>query len=105
MPQITPPQAQRLTQKQKILILMCQNPTKWFYPYEFMKPGLGALYVGYKAPTRIAEMQHAVPSLFEKKHEDKYMQRKLNVDEMDRWYDQLSPDLQQIIDQYYPEGN
>lgn len=101
MPQIIPPPVKRFTQKQKILALMCRHPEKWFYPYEFMKPDMGALYVGYKAPVRIAEMQHDVPLLFEKKSEDKYMQRKLNIDRIDEWYPLLKPDLQDVVDQYY----
>lgn len=80
---------------------MIRRPDKWFYPYEFMKPGLGDLYVGYKAPTRIAEMQKRAPSMFEKKSEDKYMQRRLNVEDLNIWYDLLSPDLQEIVDEYY----
>jgi hypothetical protein len=67
----------------------------------YEKPDMGALYVGYKAPVRIAEMQHDVPLLFEKKSEDKYMQRKLNIDRIDEWYPLLKPDLQDVVDQYY----
>lgn len=101
MPQITPPPVKRMTQKEKILALMCREPHKWFYPYEFMKPDLGALYVGYKAPTRIAEMHHDNPLLFETKKDDKYMQRRLNVDKFDIWYADLKPELKNIVDQYY----
>lgn len=101
MLEVKAPPVKQFTQKQKILLLMCQQPKKWFYPYEFMKPGLGPLYVGYKAPTRIAEMQHDVPMLFEKKSEDKYLQRRLNVNEIDIWYDLLKSELREIIDKYY----
>jgi len=98
------PDAYKLTQNQKILALMCRRPKKWFYPYEFMKPGLEWLYVGYKAPTRIAEMQKKVPLLFNKKSEDKYMQRQLNVQQIDIWYEQLTPDLQYIVDRFLKVG-
>lgn len=105
MPQVIPPPVKRMTQKQKILALMCREPNKWFYPYEFMKPDLGALYIGYKAPTRIAELHHDYPSLFEIKKEDKYMQRKLNVERFATWYETLKPELKDTIDQYYTVGD
>lgn len=104
MPQVIPPPAKRMTQKHKILALMCRQPNKWFYPYEFMKPSLGALYIGYKAPTRITELHKDYPTLFEKKSEDKYMQRKLNIDAIHTWYPTLPENLKDVIDQYY-EGN
>ena len=89
-----------LTQKQKILALMCKQPNKWFYPYEFMKPDLGDLYVGYKAPTRISEMHKYYPYLFNKKTDDKYMQRKLNMDNYSKWYPALDSELQAVVDEY-----
>lgn len=106
MPQIIPPPAtKKLNQKQRILALMCQQPDKWFYPYEFMRPDMpDDLYVGYKAPTRIAEMHHDYPTLFEIKSEDKYMQRKLNIDKISIWYSLLTSDLKEIADQYYNES-
>lgn len=102
MPQITPPSAKKLNQKQKILALMCRQPDKWFYPYEFMRPDLGALFVGYKAPTRICELHAKYPFLFEKKAEDKYMQRKLNIDKIAMWYHSLSPELKETVNQFLP---
>lgn len=103
MPEVLPPvePVNKMTQKMKILALMCRHPNKWFYPYEFMKPNLGYLYVGYKAPTRIAEMHHDYPFLFETKKDDKYMQRRLNIKDYDMWYDRLKPQLKQVVDQYY----
>ena len=105
MPQIIPPAPRRMTQKQKILALMCRQPNKWFYPYEFMKPNLGALYIGYKAPTRITELHKSYPTLFNKKTEDKYMQRQLNIAAIDTWYPTLPEGLKEIIDLYYYEEN
>ncbi len=104
MPEVKLDAPPRLTQKQKVLALMCQQPDKWFYPYEFMKPGLGAFYVGYKAPTRISEMHKSYPRLFEKKSEDKYMQRKLNTAEINNWYEQLEPRLKDMVDQFLQVG-
>ena len=105
MPQITPPPAKRFTQKQKILALMCRQPNKWFYPYEFMKPDLGAMFIGYKAPTRISELRHDYPFLFETKKYDKYMQRKLNLEKLSVWYEQLKPELKDTVDQYLTVGD
>lgn len=104
MPQVIPPPVKRMTQNQKILALMCRVPNKWFYPYEFMNPSLEALFVGYKAPVRIAELHTKYPFLFEKKTEDKYMQRKLNINKIAIWYHQLSPELKATVNQYLPVG-
>lgn len=105
MPQVIPEPVKELTQKQKILALMCKQPEKWFYPYEFMKPNLGAFYVGYKAPTRIAELHHDYPFMFETKKDDKYMQRKLNASEISKWYDRLTPRLKDMVDQFLTVGD
>ncbi len=105
MPEVKPPAPKKLTQKQKILALMCRQPNKWFYPYEFMKPSLGALYVGYKAPTRITELNKSYPFLFEDKKEDKYKQRRLNVSAMPQWYESLPTELKDIVDQFYQVGD
>lgn len=94
-----------LTQNQKILKLMCRQPNKWFFPYEFMKPNLGALFVGYKAPTRICEMHKNMPTLFEKKFDDKYMQRKLNVKQINSWYWVLPDNLRLIVDDAIVSGS
>ncbi len=105
MPEITPPKAKKLTQKQKILALMCQQPNKWFFPYEFMQPQLGAMFVGYEAPTRIAEMQAANKAMFETRWEDKYLQRRLNVKQFSEWYELLKPDQKDIVDRFYKVGD
>jgi hypothetical protein len=105
MPEVKPPAVKKLTQKQKILALMCRQPNKWFYPYEFMKPQLGALYVGYKAPTRITELNKSYPYLFEEKRDDKYKQRRINVAAMPQWYESLSADLKDTVDQFYQVGD
>lgn len=94
-----------LTQKQKILKIMCRQPNKWFFPYEFMKPSLGPLFVGYKAPTRISEMHKDISTLFEKKFDDKYMQRKLNIKQINSWYSMLPDNLKQIIDDAIASGS
>lgn len=105
MPQITPPPVHKMTQKEKIVALMCRHPNKWFYPYEFMKPDLGALYVGYKAPTRIAELHNKYLFMFETRNKEQFKQRKLNIEQIDKWYDRLTPQLKQTVDQYLQVGD
>ena len=105
MPEVTPPKAKKLTQKQKILAIMCKEPNRWFFPYEFMQPNLGAMFVGYEAPTRIAEMHASYPDMFEKRWEDKYLQRRLNVNGFSSWYETLKPDLKDIVDRFYKVGD
>lgn len=82
---------------------MCRESNKWFYPYEFMNPELGSLYVGYKAPTRIAEMHKKYPRLFETRSEDKYVQRRLNTKQRNQWYEYLDKELQDVVDRELPE--
>lgn len=109
MPQITLPPPQRgkkLTQYQKIVKLMCQDKTgRWFYPYDFMRSDLGELFVGYKAPTRLNELEHDYPELFERQPEGKYIKRRLNRTTVSQWFSGLSKDLKQVVAKeldYYP---
>lgn len=88
----------KLTQYQKILEIMRKQPDKWFYPYEFMRPDLGDLFVGYKAPTRIAELDKKYPQLFDRMIEGKYTKRKLNMQVYDYWFPKLPVELQIIFD-------
>ena len=80
----------KYTQYQKIIGLMCKYPEKWFYPYDFMQEGF--YFVGYKAPTRIAELANEYPNLFVSRTRGKYVQRKLNTENSDWFYD-LPKDL------------
>lgn len=83
---------------------MLRKPDTWFYPYEFMMPELGDLFVGYKAPTRIAEMHKAYPKMFNTRTVDKYVQRKINREEGYLWVDQLPDSLNKIVDSEYSPG-
>lgn len=87
----------KFTQHQKVLAIMCKQPDKWFYPYEFMDDNLGFLYVGYKAPTRIAELDHDNPGMFLSQTKGKYVQRKLNMDKAHEWFYDLPKDLRYIF--------
>ena len=94
-----------LSQKQKILTLMCQSPNRWFYPYDFMDRELGDLFVGYKAGTRISGLNHDYPNLFSKRVEGKYTQHKINADTVGEWFNTLPKDLRQVVAHqlnYYP---
>lgn len=110
MPEVTPPPVMRgkkLTQYQKILILMCRGTKdQWFFPYDFMRGDLGDLFVGYKAPTRLNELESDYPLLFDREGEGKYIKRKLNREAFDTWFAALSKDLRQVVAKelnYYPQ--
>ena len=45
------------TQQGHILKKMISNPTRWFLASEFCGGSVDCPFIGYKAPTRIAEMQ------------------------------------------------
>lgn len=114
MPEVIAPPVQPmkrrkpLTQYQKIVKLMCQaHEDKWFYPYDFMSQELGDLFVGYKAPTRLNELETDYPELFERELEGKYVKRRINRLAIDSWFSGLSKDLRQIVAKelnYYPYG-
>lgn len=103
-PPITP--GKGLTQYQKLLTIMCRDTTnKWFYPYDFMQSQLGQLFVGYKAPTRLNELEHDYPELFERQPEGKYIKRRINRSTVSQWFNGLSKDLKQVVAKeldYYP---
>lgn len=110
MPEVILPPVQRgrkLTQYQKIIMLMCQDKTgRWFYPYDFMRQDLGYLFVGYKAPTRLNELELDYPELFERQPEGKYIKRRINRTTVHEWFGSLSKDLKQVVAKeldYYPQ--
>lgn len=95
----------KLTQQQKILTLMCRDKHRWFYPYDFMDKGLGDLFVGYKAGSRISELANDYPKMFQSKTEGKYVLRRLNPENFQEWFGELSKDLKQVVAKelnYYP---
>ncbi len=107
--QITPPSpypVKKLTQYQKIVKLMCQDKTgRWFFPYDFMRPELGELFVGYKAPTRLNELESDYPDMFSREPDGKYIKRRINRATVAKWFDDLSKDLKQVVAKelnYYP---
>lgn len=87
----------KLSQKQKILTIMTREPNRWFYPYDFMRNDLGQYFVGYKAGTRLSELEHDYPGIFETKSEGKYVLRKLNKERMAIIFNTLPKDLRYAI--------
>lgn len=77
------------TQHQKIIHLMTKQNKKWFYPYDFMRPGLGDYYVGYKAPSRLSELNRKYPKMFIKDIDGRFVRYRINVQDFDEWYEQL----------------
>jgi hypothetical protein len=95
-----------MTQYQKIVTIMCRDRHRWFFPYDFMNPALGDLFVGYKAPTRIAELANDYPKMFQSRTEGKYVQRRLNPNDFQEWFAELPKSLRQIVAKeldYYPQ--
>ena len=50
---------------------------RWFYPHDFMKDDLGALFVGYEASARFSEMARMFPKAIESIRDGKYFKRRL----------------------------
>jgi len=79
-----------LTQHEKIVKLMVIRPDHvWWYPYDFMRGDLGDYFVGYKAPTRLAELENKFPLMFESKREGKYIIRRFRKEGLNDFYYQL----------------
>lgn len=85
----------KLTQYEMILTLMVRNrrKKKWFFPRNFMEPGLGDLFVGYEASARLSELASKYPHLIESKKEGKYMTRRLRFENIPRLFDDLPYEL------------
>ena len=95
-----------MTQYQKIVVQFCRFPDTWFFPYDFMGTNAPELFVGYKAPTRINELEHDYPDLFLRQPEGKYIKRKLNKEGFAEWFPKLTKDLQNAVAKelnYYPQ--
>lgn len=85
------------TQQQKILTIMCQNQDRWFFPYDFMKPDLKELFVGYEASARLSELTKKYPLMFLSENAGKYIRRKLNMADYATWYHDLPHELQIVF--------
>ena len=86
-----------MTNHQKILVLMSREPDKFFYPHDFMKPGLGHLFVGYLAPRRLRELKADYPDIFEVKQQGKYLTVRLKMENKKDWYYTLPNNLRSVL--------
>lgn len=87
-----------MTQHQKILTRMIRGTIgKWWYPQDFMKDGLGSLFVGYEASARLSELAREHPYMIESRRDGKYMMRRLNLGDVHHWINQLPADLRSTL--------
>jgi len=105
MPEIKAPAViptKKLTQQQKIVATMCLNKNKdWWLPSDFMKVGLGDLFVGYEASARLSELQTENFEMFESRRNGRFLERRLCFDTAELWWSGISRDLQAVIKKYY----
>ena len=66
-----------LTQHEKIIKIMEQDPNRWYKASDFMQPHLGDLFVGYEATARLSEL--CKRGDLEKRMNGKYREVKLIV--------------------------
>lgn len=87
------------TQYEKILTLMIKSrgQKEWFYPFDFMKPDLGELFVGYEASARLSELTKKHPLLFEAKREGKYIIRRFKFEDTYLMLQMLPPVMAEFI--------
>lgn len=105
MPQVTPPPMEKLTQHQKIVAYMCQHPEKqWWLASDFMKPDMGAFFVGYEATARLAELVGDNPDMFDTERQGRFRAVRMKFETGKEWYTQISPKLQLMVKRYY-KGN
>lgn len=76
---------------------MARNPTRFFYPHDFMRQDLGSLFVGYLAPRRLRELRQDYPQIFEVKKQGKYSTCRLKKETINEWYYDLSPKLRNCL--------
>jgi hypothetical protein len=94
-----------LTQYQKIVTLVSHFNNKWFLVSDFQRNDLGDYFVGYKASARINELEHDYPDMFLRRPNGRFVERKINQDEITKWFPTLTKDLRQIVAKqlnYYP---
>lgn len=105
MPEITAPPVdpvKGLTQQQKIVAYMCKHQDKqWWLASDFMKQENGALFVGYEATARIAELIGDNPEMFETKRDGRFRAFRIRFETGKDWYKNINPKLQRMIKLYY----
>jgi len=88
---------EKLTNHQKIIVLMSREPTKFFFPYDFMRDDLGQLFVGYMADRRLRELKAEYPDIFEVKQQGKYTTCRLRMENIKDWYYTLPNHLRAVL--------
>lgn len=108
MPQVIAPPVEPvkgLTQHQKIVAYMCKHHTKeWWIASDFMKEGMGELFVGYEATARIAELIGDNPDMFETKRIERFRGFRIKFETGKEWYKTINPKLQLMVKRYYNVG-
>lgn len=93
-------------QRAKILRFMALDPTKWYYPYDFMPPRMdinNQYFVGYEASARLSELSADYPDMLEVKQDGKYKCRRFNLRQHGLWWPKLPIELQQAIGNIKPK--
>ncbi len=89
------------TQYAKALTIMLRDPqTVWWYPPDFMRGGLGDLFVGYEASARLSEMAKNWPAMIEtRQHPEtpKYKQRRFRWENLANILQSVPRDLHDVI--------
>ena len=105
MPQVQPPAVEPvkgLTNKQKIIAVMCQHPEKkWWLASDFMKPDMKDLFVCYEATARLSELTGDYPDAFETERQGKFRAVRMRFETGKEWYGKLTPKLQLMVKKYY----
>lgn len=87
-----------MNQHQKILMTMARKKDQtWFMPHDFMKPGLGELFVGYEASARLSELAKKYPEMIESKRTGKQIARRVKLEDIAGWIDTLPKDLRYVF--------
>ena len=89
-----------MKQRNKILAHMAKDPSKWYYPQDFMPPRMSMdneYFVGYEASARLSELASEYPDMIETKQDGKYKCRRFNLRGYDYWYKLLPKELQEIV--------
>lgn len=87
-----------MTNHQKIIVLMSRDPSRYFYPHDFMRPDLGELFVGYLAPRRLRELKADYPDIFEvKKGKNNQLLTRLKMETINDWYYDLPDNLKKCL--------
>jgi hypothetical protein len=85
------------TQHEKILSIMFSDTTgKWFFPYDFMQPGMGDMFVGYEASARLSELAKEYPYMIESLRDGKYIKRRVRLDDDRQWLFSLPEYLKKL---------